>query len=64
MLVVFVVLIAGPLIARRYLTGLPSVPMDLLQPTGQNNNDTSSSETGTALLGGATSTAGNRARLF
>ena len=61
MLAVFIVLIAGPLIARRFLTGLPSVPMDLLQPTGQDNNDTSSSETGTAVLGAATSTA---ARLF
>jgi 1,3-beta-glucan synthase len=64
MLVMFIVLIAGPLIARRYLTGLPSIPMDLVQPTGQDNNDTSSSETGTALLGGATDTAGSRARLF
>jgi len=64
MLVIFIVLIAGPLIARRFLSGLPSVPMDLLQPTGLDNNDTSSSETGTALLGGATSTAGSRARLF
>jgi 1,3-beta-glucan synthase len=64
MLAIFIVLIAGPLIARRYLTGLPSIPMNLVQPTGQNNNDTSSSETGTALLGGATGTAGSRVRLF
>jgi len=61
MLAIFIVLIAGPLIARRYLTGLPSIPMNLVQPTGQNNNDTSSSETGTAVLGAATSAA---ARLF
>ena len=30
---------------------LPSIPMDLLQPTGVSNNDTSSSATGSALNG-------------
>ena len=50
MLVVFLALIVGPLVARKYIGGLPSIPMDLLQPTGQNNNDTSNSNTGSALI--------------
>ncbi|KAI9889020.1 MAG: 1,3-beta-D-glucan synthase [Vezdaea aestivalis] len=40
MLVVFVLLIAGPLIASRFLTNLPKIPLELAQPTGLNNNDT------------------------
>ncbi|KAI9868461.1 MAG: 1,3-beta-D-glucan synthase [Trichoglossum hirsutum] len=55
MLAVFVALIAGPIVASRYLTSLPSVPLGLLQPTGQNNNDTGGPPTGTAA--GATATA-------
>lgn len=50
MLVVFLALIVGPLVARKYLSGLPTIPMDLLQPTGQNNNDTTNSNTGSALI--------------
>ncbi len=58
MLIIFVALIAGPLVASRFLKNLPSIPMDLLQPTGKNNNDTTSQETGTgAAAGGATETA-------
>ncbi|KAF2459576.1 1,3-beta-glucan synthase component-domain-containing protein [Lineolata rhizophorae] len=53
MLAVFVALIAGPLVASSYLPELPSIPMDLLQPTGLNNNDTSNSPTGTAAGGAA-----------
>lgn len=67
MLVVFLALIVGPLVARKYLKGLPTIPMNLLQPTGQNNNDTSSEFTGTALVnfgsngGAATGAAGGGA---
>jgi len=56
MLVVFVALIAGPLVAGQYISGLPTLPENLLQPTGLNNNDTSSTETGTAVQGGAAAT--------
>ncbi len=53
MLIIFVALIVGPVVAGRFLGNLPAIPLDLLQPTGQNNNDTSDSLTGTALPGGA-----------
>ncbi|KAJ9647134.1 1,3-beta-D-glucan synthase [Coniosporium tulheliwenetii] len=58
-LIVFVCLIVGPIVASRFLTGLPEMPMDLMQPTGLNNNDTlGTTETGTAVNGGgAASTA-------
>lgn len=51
MLIIFVVLIVGPVVAGRFLKSLPAIPLDLLQPTGLNNNDTSSSRTGSALNG-------------
>lgn len=51
MLLVFVLLIAGPLVASRFIKSLPSIPLDLMQPTGLNNNDTSSTVTGSALNG-------------
>lgn len=65
-LIIFAALIAGPIVAGKFLTSLPSIPMQLLQPTGLNNNDTSSSQTGTALAGGAaaTATSGARFRAF
>lgn len=53
-LVLFVALIAGPIVAGKYLPDLSDdIPMDLLQPTGQDNNDTSASPTGTAAGGAA-----------
>lgn len=53
MLVVFLALIIGPIVARKYISIPSGIPLDLLQPTGQNNNDTlGSSDTGTALLAG------------
>jgi uncharacterized membrane protein YgcG len=60
MLVVFLALIVGPVVARKFVTIPGGIPMDLLQPTGQKNNDTlGTSQTGTALLGGgATATGG------
>ncbi|MCJ1224128.1 1,3-beta-D-glucan synthase [Toensbergia leucococca] len=56
MLILFVALIAGPLVAGKFLTTLPSIPMQLLQPTGQNNNDTSNSNTGTSANGAKATT--------
>ncbi|KAF2738311.1 hypothetical protein EJ04DRAFT_62231 [Polyplosphaeria fusca] len=50
-LVVFVALLAGPIVAGKYLPKMTSIPMDLLQPTGLNNNDTKTTPTGTCLNG-------------
>lgn len=63
MLVVFLALIVGPIVAKRFVSIPGGIPLDLLQPTGQNNNDTlGSSQTGTALLGGgAAATSGGAA---
>lgn len=69
MLILFVALIAGPLVARTYFD-LPNdgtIPMQLLQPTGQDNNDTLKSETGTAVSGGDPTSSGSsdsKLRLF
>ena len=52
MLIIFLVLVVGPVIVRQYINSLPSIPLQLMQPTGQDNNDTSNSQTGTALIGG------------
>jgi len=60
MLIVFVVLIVGPLVAGKFIKGV-KIPMQLAQPTGLNRNDTLSSETGTAVAtggGGAATSAG------
>lgn len=51
MFIIFVALVVGPVVAGRFLKNLPDIPMDLLQPTGLNNNDTSSLRTGSALNG-------------
>ncbi|KAI9749619.1 MAG: 1-phosphatidylinositol-3-phosphate 5-kinase [Chaenotheca gracillima] len=53
MLIVFVCLVAGPIVASRFVSNLPSIPENLLQPVGQNNNDTTTKETGTGAAGGA-----------
>jgi 1,3-beta-glucan synthase len=57
MLVIFICLIAGPLIAGKYLK-FSNIPQNLAQPTGLNRNDTISTETGTAAgtNGGAAQT--------
>ena len=52
MLVLFIVLFFGPLIIRRFLFTDEQMSLNLLdgefiQPTGQDNNDTTSEETGT-----------------
>ncbi|KAF2278395.1 uncharacterized protein EI97DRAFT_372790 [Westerdykella ornata] len=51
LLVVFVALIVGPVVAGKYLKLNMSIPMDLLQPVGLNNNDTTAEVTGTCVLG-------------
>ena len=37
--------------ASRFIKTLPKIPLDLMQPTGQHNNDTSSIITGARLNG-------------
>lgn len=61
MLIVFLVLIVGPVIVRKYINSLPTIPLELMQPTGQNNNDTSNKATGNGLngiIGGGGATGG------
>lgn len=50
LLVVFLVLIVGPVVVPKFLT-FPklNLPMSILQPTGFNNNDTSASTTGKCI---------------
>jgi len=50
MLVIFAALIAGPIVAGKQLKlGDFNLPMELLQPTGINNNDTKFEITGSRL---------------
>lgn len=51
MLIIFLCLIIGPIVASRFIKNLPKIPLDLMQPTGQHNNDTSSIITGARLNG-------------
>ena len=62
MFIIFMALIVGPIVAGKYLKGL-NIPLQLLQPTGLNNNDTSNRVTGSALngLGAAASASGGAA---
>ena len=50
MFVIFMALIVGPIVAGKYF-GKLDIPMQLLQPTGLKNNDTSNRVTGSALNG-------------
>lgn len=50
MLIIFVALIVGPLVAGKYVPNI-TIPLNLQQPTGLNNNDTFTSVTGSALNG-------------
>ena len=52
MLVIFVALIVGPIVASGFLDGLSLNVMNLMQPTKQDNNDTTEEETGTGVAGG------------
>ena len=60
MFIIFMALIVGPIVAGKYL-GKLNIPLQLLQPTGLNNNDTSNRVTGSALngLGAAASASGD-----
>jgi 1,3-beta-glucan synthase len=51
MFVLFLVLVIGPVIVRNFIAINLSIPLELMQPTGQNNNDTSNSATGSSLIG-------------
>lgn len=53
LLVVFILLFFGPIIVSKFLplSTFGNIPLELLQPTGQWNNDTFSSVTGSALNG-------------
>jgi len=64
MLILFIVLIVGPIIASKFLKTLPSIPDNLLQPTGLDNNDTTSSHTGTAEANAAAATTALVKRMF
>lgn len=57
MLIIFVALVVAPIFAGKFLNHLPAIPMNLLQPTGKNNNDTTSEETGSPSADGAAATA-------
>ena len=46
MFIIFLCLIVGPIVASKFIGKPPSLPMNLLQPTGQDNNDTTSEITG------------------
>ncbi|KAF2001016.1 glycosyltransferase family 48 protein [Amniculicola lignicola CBS 123094] len=49
LLVVFVALIAGPIIAGKYLKLSLTLPLQLIQPTGFSNNDTGTTITGSCI---------------
>jgi len=53
LLVVFLLLLVGPVIvgSKVKFNSLPTLPMEILQPTGFNNNDTSAKVTGTCIQG-------------
>jgi 1,3-beta-glucan synthase len=56
LLVLFLVLIVGPIVAGDFIDinkmGLhDSIPMELLQPVGYSNNDTSAKPTGSCIHG-------------
>jgi 1,3-beta-glucan synthase len=51
LLVIFIALLVGPVVAGKYLDLNFAIPMDLLQPTGLNNNDTTARVTGSCALG-------------
>ncbi|KAI4245715.1 MAG: hypothetical protein L6R40_002243 [Gallowayella cf. fulva] len=61
MLIIFVALLAGPLVVARLKISLPDIPMNLLQPTGLDKNDTLSSPTGNQLKGGSIVVSGSAA---
>jgi len=68
MLIVFLALLIAPIVAGNMITNLTkgiSIPMHLLQPINQSNNDTGGPETGTGAIAAAaaSATASSVARL-
>jgi 1,3-beta-glucan synthase len=61
-LVLFIALIAGPIVAGKYLKLGMEIPMELLQPVGLNNNDTAETVTGSCLLGACPGPGGKAAK--
>lgn len=51
LLVVFLAIIVGPIVAGKQIDLKPNLPMQLLQPTGFSNNDTGSDTTGQCIQG-------------
>lgn len=49
LLIVFVALMVGPVVAGKFLKLNITIPLDLLQPTNQDKNDTTASTTGRCL---------------
>lgn len=49
LLVVFIALMVGPVVGGKYLKLNIRIPMDLLQPTGLDNNDTTTKVTGSCV---------------
>jgi len=68
-LIVFLALLIGPIVAGKFITNLTkglNIPMHLLQPTNQSNNDTGGPATGTganSAAASASATASTVARL-
>jgi 1,3-beta-glucan synthase len=57
MCVVFILLFAGPMVARKFIDVPAFTIMDLMQPVGLNNNDTTDDHTGFKASGGGGSDA-------
>ena len=51
LLVVFLAIIVGPIVAGKQLKLDVTIPMELLQPTGFSNNDTTDTPTGNCIQG-------------
>lgn len=63
MFILFLILIIGPIIAKKFISfKTDTLPDQLIQPTGLNNNDTSNSQTGTGVAGAAATSAGAQLR--
>jgi 1,3-beta-glucan synthase len=61
-LVVFIALIAGPIVAGKYIKFELNLPLPLIQPTGLNNNDTRATATGSCVHGDCPGPGGGSAR--
>lgn len=62
MLILFVVLIVGPIIASKFISLSFTIPMNLAQQTGLDNNNTVSSMTGLAAHSASETAAASRSK--